>query len=97
MSQKAQSHNLNEIKEWIGQVDDDSLRFWRHEFKYARLVGFVEGQRQMGYVAEAEAQKLLIDLHDLFDLIAIGHRYVRYCRKPPAELEILVLATRDRT
>lgn len=82
----------NQIKEFIGSIENDAALFIGAEFHAARLIGFVSRQRELGEVGDDAAAQLINDAHHLVTLAKIGHRYVKLVRKPSAEMRIMILA-----
>lgn len=86
----------NQVKEFIGRVEDDIAQFIGAEFCAARIIANVSKQRELGDLSDAAARQLLDDAYHLAKLASIGHRYAKWSRRPPAELEILVLSGQDK-
>src|SRR5688572_19938454 len=87
----------NQLKEYIGRVENDTAEFIGAEFNAARLIGFISRQHALGEVSDADAAQLLRDARHLANLAALGHRYTKLARNPSAEMRILVLADEKRT
>jgi hypothetical protein len=86
----------NQIKEFIGRVENDTAEFIGAEFRAARIAGFISKQADLGEVELTEASQMLHDLHHLSKLVATGYKYVRMARNPVAEIRIMVLAEERR-
>lgn len=89
-------YDLNQIKEFIGRVEDDTAQFVGSEFAAARVISFISRQHALGEISDEDAIQLLDDAQRLANLAKLGHRYARWVRRPPAELEIMVLAEHAR-
>jgi hypothetical protein len=90
------SFDRNQIKEFIGRVENDTAEFIGAEFKVARIVGAIYKQTELGNIEQAEASQMLHDLHHLSKLVATGYKYARMARNPVAEIRIMVLAEERR-
>lgn len=86
----------NQIKEFIGAVENDCALFIGAEFQAARLIGNISRQHEMGDISAEMAQQLLEDAYHLARLAKLGHRYVRMVRNPSPEIRIMVLADEKR-
>lgn len=86
----------NQIKEFITRVEDDTAQFVGSEFCAARVIAFISRQHALGEVSDEDAAQLLNDVQHLANLAKLGHRYARWVRNPPAELEIMVIADYER-
>lgn len=86
----------NQIKEFIQRVEDDTARFIGAEFSAARVIGFIYRQMELGEVSPGQASQLLDDIQRLAMLAKLGHRYAKWARHPPAEVEIMVLSNHER-
>lgn len=86
----------NQTKEFIQRVEDDIAQFVGAEFLVARLVGNISRQHALGEISNEQAAQLLRDIQHLGLLVKTGHRYAKWARNPPAEIEIMVLADYER-
>lgn len=89
------SYDRNQIKEFIGNVENDLAGFVGCEMKAARLIANISWQQDTGELNAGQATQLLDDAYSLMELVKKGRRYARWVRNPPAELEILVLARNE--
>lgn len=90
------SFDRNQIKEFIGSIENDTAEFIGAEFEAARLVGFISQQLELGEVSRERARQLLSDANHLGRLAQIGHRFAKMVRSPSAEMRIMVLADEKR-
>lgn len=88
--------DTNQIKEWINRVEDDIAHFPGFEFALARIIANISRQHALGELDDGQAAQLLRDAQHLAMLVKLGHRYARWVRNPPAEVEIMVLADQAR-
>jgi polyhydroxyalkanoate synthesis regulator phasin len=87
----------NQIKDFIGVVEDHTAEFIGIELCGARLAGFISRMHEQGKVSDAEARQLIDDVYRQMRGNHLGHKYVRMVRNPSAELRILVLANEGRS
>ena len=85
------SYSRNEIKEWIGSVEDDLAAFVGADLDVAHLVATVRKAYNEGEISREQAESLLESLQRLWRLIELGRKFGRWVRNPPAEVELLVL------
>lgn len=79
----------SQVREWIGDREEELARFAGHELRAARLIALVETAQRTRFVDDGTASKLLDDMYALVDLVRIGRRNTGLLRNPTPELEIL--------
>jgi hypothetical protein len=87
----------NQIKDFIGTVEDHTAEFIGADWCAARLIGHISSEREAGVLSDAQAKQLLEDAQHLMRCVKLGHKYAKMVRNPSAELRILVLSGEGRT
>lgn len=82
----------NQLKEYVTAREDDLGEFIGFRSCVARISGFVARMQALGEIDPKTADDLLCDVYHLGRLTEIGQRYAKWCRNPPAELEMMVLS-----